>query len=267
MSNDTIASLSAQYQRLVARGPAIGTTVILAGCGVSFLARHLLLRADVLSQIPSWSATTTAVLGCATSVSAGAIFFLLWERKRAIERTVKVVTEPLEQAGREMADQIIALQTLADRQVQELEVLAGLMENSQGLISVKDAKGRYLAVNCRFANIYRREPKQMVGLSDYDLIHPAEAAKHRSSDMRVITSGLPYELEDVTMLAEEGRTLLVHKFPLRGNQGEVTGVCGSHKTSLTVKGRPPNYAKVVVSWKASWGSYPVWRFAGWGIAR
>lgn len=220
--------LSSSLDRLLARGPNLAAGVVVAGCGASFLSRHLMLRPDLPEAALAFqtgAANGVTVLGCGVSVLLGGGILLLWDRKRTIERRVRAATESFGSSTGVLEKRLAALQTVSERQSRELEAMAGLMENSQGFISMKDANGSYLAVNRRFAKLHQKEPAEMVGLTDFDLVHPAEAAKSRSSDLRVISSGLPYEMEDSVTLADEGRTLLVHKFPLRGPEGAVVGVC------------------------------------------
>ena len=103
--------------------------------------------------------------------------------------------------------------------------LHGLMENSPGSIYVKDAEGRYLAVNRRFTELHGRVREEFIGASDFELFPPDLAARVRKSDAQVMASAEPDETEESFQLSDGVRINLVHKFPLIGLNGTVQGIC------------------------------------------
>jgi PAS domain S-box-containing protein len=103
--------------------------------------------------------------------------------------------------------------------------LHGLMENSPGAIYVKDADGRYLAVNRRFTELHGRSREEFLGARDLDLFPPDLAAQVRKNDAQVMAGTEPLEIEESFQLADGVHINLVHKFPLVDDNGAVHGIC------------------------------------------
>ena len=227
MSDSTSSTLEPTW--FSSRAPYLISSIIAVGGGVSWLIGHLLakpLNYTWFAQLQAAIPTIVTTLGVIASTSIAVIIAMAWRHSRSVSQKVNAQTAELTRAKEKISHELMVIRGRESHQLQQQEILRGLMENSPGIIFVKDREGRYLAVNRRFAKLYERDESDILGRTDYDLIHPAAAAQNRSTDMRVITSGLPIELEDAAMLSDEGRTLLVHKFPLRDIRGEVVGLCG-----------------------------------------
>jgi len=102
--------------------------------------------------------------------------------------------------------------------------LHGLMENSPGAIYVKDAEGRYLAVNRRFTELHGRAREEFIGKSDFDLFPPDLAARVRKSDAQAMADADPIETEESFQLLDGVHINLVHKFRLVSANGTVQGI-------------------------------------------
>lgn len=90
-------------------------------------------------------------------------------------------------------------------------VLAGalvdLLDRTDAMLALKDANtGRYLRVNPRLADLFGRSATEMVGLSDADLVDPAQLGPLRSADQAALAQG--------------GSVVSEHKLDLLGTRRE-----------------------------------------------
>ncbi|OYY92273.1 MAG: hypothetical protein B7Y41_16555, partial [Hydrogenophilales bacterium 28-61-23] len=101
-----------------------------------------------------------------------------------------------------------------------------LVENIPQRVFYKDPQSRYLAVNRRYAADLGVTPREIVGRDDYAFHPSALADKYRQDDRRVMASGQVEECDE--SYVRDGRELTIHtiKTPVRGQRGEVIGVCG-----------------------------------------
>jgi len=101
-----------------------------------------------------------------------------------------------------------------------------LVENIPQRVFHKDLQSRYLAVNRRYAGDLGVTPVDFVGQDDY-AFHPEELAdKYRQDDRRVMETGQVEECDE--SYVRDGREFTIHtiKTPVRGDRGQVIGVCG-----------------------------------------
>jgi PAS domain S-box-containing protein len=104
--------------------------------------------------------------------------------------------------------------------------LQAILDNSATVIFLKDLTGCYLLVNHRFEELFHVAKSAVVGRTDYD-VFPAETADRlRESDRRVLDHGGPLAIEENVPHDDGIHTYIAIKFPLKGPDGDVTGVCG-----------------------------------------
>ena len=104
--------------------------------------------------------------------------------------------------------------------------LADLIEHSAAVIFVKDLEGRYELVNRRYEEVTGMPREAVIGHVDAELFPGDAAESFRQSDLRVIESGQVVEVGDFVDRSDGQIYLMTIKFPLRGEDGKVIGVCG-----------------------------------------
>jgi PAS domain S-box-containing protein len=109
----------------------------------------------------------------------------------------------------------------------QLHIVSSLVECSQALICVKDARGRILSINRRFAEVLgARERGELIGRTDAELFPAEVAERFRASDRQVLEENVSLESEDVFPGPDGPHTYLMQKFPLRDATGAIHAVCG-----------------------------------------
>jgi len=101
-------------------------------------------------------------------------------------------------------------------------LLAAILDNSPTAIYAKDLEGRYRFVNARFEDEWRVRREEIVGRRDADVFPGDLAAAFRGNDRAALERGGPVELVE----SDGTRSYLTVRFPLLGEGGDATGVCG-----------------------------------------
>lgn len=107
------------------------------------------------------------------------------------------------------------------------EHMQALMDSIPDLTWVKDTQSRFMFVNAQFGKTFGRQPKSLVGLTDYNLSSSDAAAAYIADDQLVLQSGEPLQREE-TITAEDGREAWAEtlKVPLFDRKGKVIGTAG-----------------------------------------
>lgn len=116
------------------------------------------------------------------------------------------------------ADQQIAALTEELREALPDAMLALVNELTSTMFCVKDAQGRYVAVNPTFVlRTNASSPRQVVGRTAKELFVPELAERYETQDARVLSTGRPLrnELEMIRPPGGEVRWYLTSKVPLR----------------------------------------------------
>jgi PAS domain S-box-containing protein len=104
--------------------------------------------------------------------------------------------------------------------------LRAILDNSPGMVFLKDTEGRYLHVNCQFERAFHMTREQVVGKTDEAIFVPEQAAAFRANDLKALQAGVPLEFEEVAMHDDGPHTSIVSKFPLFGGDGKPYALCG-----------------------------------------
>ena len=104
--------------------------------------------------------------------------------------------------------------------------LQAILENSPGMVFLKDADGRYLLINRQFERAFHMTREQVVGKTDEAIFMPEQAAMFRANDLKVLQAGVALEFEEVSMHHDGPRTCIVSKFPLYVGYGKPSLLCG-----------------------------------------
>jgi len=115
----------------------------------------------------------------------------------------------------------------AEEDLHESEArLQAILDNSPGLVFLKDVEGRYLHVNRQFERVFHMTREQVVGKTDEAVFGPEQAAVFRANDLKVLQAGVPLEFEEVAMQDDGPHTSIVSKFPLYDGNGKLYALCG-----------------------------------------
>jgi PAS domain S-box-containing protein len=115
----------------------------------------------------------------------------------------------------------------AENKLSESEArLQAILDNSPGMVFLKDAEGRYLHVNRQFERAFQMTREQVVGKTDEAIFGPEQAAAFRANDLKVLQAGAPLEFEEAAMHEDGPHTSIVSKFPLYDGDGKSYALCG-----------------------------------------
>jgi PAS domain S-box-containing protein len=118
-------------------------------------------------------------------------------------------------------------QKRAEEELRESEArLQAILDNSPGMVFLKDVEGRYLHVNRQFERVFHMTREQVLGKTDKDIFGPEQAALFRANDLKVFQTGVPLEFEEVAMHDDGPHTSIVSKFPLYRGDGKLYALCG-----------------------------------------
>jgi len=108
-----------------------------------------------------------------------------------------------------------------------LWLLQRVLDTIPDPIFVKDRAHRWIAFNDGFLRLVGHPREALLGRSDPDFWLPEQAEVFWRMDDVVFDSGKPLENEE-QLTAGDGveRTIWTRKYPLRGDAGEVVGLCG-----------------------------------------
>lgn len=106
--------------------------------------------------------------------------------------------------------------------------LAGILNNVDAYIYIKDLQRRYVYVNARVADLFGRPNTEVVGQSDAAFFDADTCARLQHNDDQVLQAGERIEREEVNQRPgdAEPRTYLSVKLPLREADGRIYALCG-----------------------------------------
>jgi PAS domain S-box-containing protein len=112
--------------------------------------------------------------------------------------------------------------------------LDAILDNTTAIIYLKDRDGRFMLVNRRFEEVFKRSRDQVAGKTDHELFPRYVADAFRANDRRVLKERCALELEEVAPGGDGERTYISIKFPLLDERGDPYGVCGI-STDITAR--------------------------------
>jgi two-component system, cell cycle sensor histidine kinase and response regulator CckA len=104
--------------------------------------------------------------------------------------------------------------------------LQTFFDHSAALVFLKDADGRYLMVNRHFEKCFGLTREEVLGQTDAEIFGIEQSKAFRENDRQVLEAGVEMEFEEVAHYVTGTRTSLVLKFPVRDENGAVSGVGG-----------------------------------------
>ena len=125
-----------------------------------------------------------------------------------------------------------SINNITDRKMMENDLrrnrrfLSELVEHSGALICVKDASGRYELVNRKWEEVTGISRMEALGKTDKELFPGPIGEQFMVNDLKVFRTGDTIETEEVLEDSSGKRYFISVKFPLKGDEGEITGLCG-----------------------------------------
>lgn len=110
----------------------------------------------------------------------------------------------------------------------EAVFMRALLDEADEVVYFKDLDSRFLRVSLGCAQLHRRTPEEMVGLTDFDLFDAEHARLARADEVAIIRTGRPM-LDNVERERWHDRPdswVSSSKFPLRDTEGLVIGTFG-----------------------------------------
>ncbi len=115
--------------------------------------------------------------------------------------------------------------------------LTAIIENQPRLMWLKDASGRFLAVNRAFAqSCGKAEREELIGKTDFDIWPEELAAKYRTDDEATMKNGKSVGVEETIFDKGEYRWFETFKTPVKDNAGKIIGSTG-YARDITVRKR------------------------------
>jgi PAS domain S-box-containing protein len=105
------------------------------------------------------------------------------------------------------------------------QLLQRIIDNAMALIYVKDLAGRYLLINSRFRELFRKSEPDIVGKTDAEAFAAPLADVLSAVDRQVLDSGSTVETEDEIPFDDGVRTYISVKSPLQDEAGNIYALC------------------------------------------
>lgn len=93
-------------------------------------------------------------------------------------------------------------------------------------IYAKDASYRYVVANSKADDLAGLERGELIGLTDEAIMSPDGARTARGIDRRILDEGMIYQAEEIVEVGGVERTFKTVKFPLLGEEGQITAIGG-----------------------------------------
>jgi PAS domain S-box-containing protein len=103
--------------------------------------------------------------------------------------------------------------------------LQAILDNSTAVVALKDNEGRYMLVNRKFEQLFKKSQAEVEGKTDRDLFPRYMADAMRANDRRVLKECCALEFEETAPGENGPHTYLSVKFPLLDEDGRPYCVC------------------------------------------
>jgi PAS domain S-box-containing protein len=142
-----------------------------------------------------------------------------------------VLAQVIRKAGGEPMYFISHVQDVSDRRkAQSLlrdseRTLRSVIDNTPAVICVTGRDHRYKLVNREFEQVFGVKSDWSIGRRDADLLPSTTLADIHAREAAVLDSGVASQQETTTVRDQQEQVLLITRFPLRGEDGLIRGVC------------------------------------------
>ncbi|MEW5913652.1 MAG: PAS domain S-box protein [Thermodesulfobacteriota bacterium] len=135
---------------------------------------------------------------------------------KRIEEELRRAQEKLSQYSRDL-----------ERQVrQRTREITSFLRYTPAVVYMKDAQGRYVMVNSRFAELFGLGTEDIWGRTAQEVFPRALAAQFQANDQQVLDSKRPQQAEERVPHGSEEFTYLSVRFPIVDETGQVLRLCG-----------------------------------------
>ncbi len=101
------------------------------------------------------------------------------------------------------------------------------LNNTKAVIYFKDLSGKYLRVNRQYTEVFEVKYENIIGKTDFDLFPLQVAEAFVSADRSVMKNNSHLEIEEEAIHPNgEKHSYISNKFPIKDENGEVSGICG-----------------------------------------
>jgi len=104
--------------------------------------------------------------------------------------------------------------------------LQAILDNTSNVVYMKDTQGRYVLVNHRFEQLFKKTRQEAIGKTDQELFPSTNAAAYQENDHRVLATGQPVEVEEPVLHEDGLHTYISNKFALLDQHGQPYAVGG-----------------------------------------
>lgn len=140
---------------------------------------------------------------------------------RRARRRTRQLRNLIAKLRRESAERQTAQHRLAESEAH----LQSLMQHAGMHLLRKDLDGKFTYASPTFCQLVKMDPGQIIGKSDFDLYPTSMAEHYRQDDLRVITTGQPYEAVEENSQPDGRKTYVqVLKVPEYDQEGKVLGI-------------------------------------------
>jgi PAS domain S-box-containing protein len=101
------------------------------------------------------------------------------------------------------------------------QLLRTILDTTPDFVCLLGENLTYLAVNKAFADFVGRPAKEIVGLTEFDLVPESEARETREEDLRVLRTGLPFDREIRSRNGKRDMWLHVVRVPVFDKEGRI----------------------------------------------
>jgi PAS domain S-box-containing protein len=124
---------------------------------------------------------------------------------------------------------LIGVSQYITEQKQHERKLEAIVENTGNQIYIKDEDGVYQFANDAAAEVFGRDPEDVVGMIDEELFDTETACQVAAQDRYIMETGETVTSETITEIDGQRRVFLNDKYPYRDEDGEIIGVMGISK--------------------------------------
>lgn len=210
----------------------MAAVILAASTVLQFVAAFLALRLVAITKHrTAWLLIAAAVLLMAVRRSITLYALLLGQAAQppdlAAESVALVISVLMVAGVWRIAPVFLELRLFAETAAKNQQQLQAILDHTTTAVYVKDRQGRYQLINNTGARLMGRPVKDILGLTDADLLPTHVASQFRANDTRVIETRTSLELDE-NAITPDGthHHYLSVKFPLLDPDGQAYAVCG-----------------------------------------
>jgi PAS domain S-box-containing protein len=110
--------------------------------------------------------------------------------------------------------------------VESEQRLRAIIDGSDNAFYVKDLDGLFILINKHLEKLLGMNCDEVIEKTDYDFFIPELADCYKMHDSKILETGVPEQLEEVSYLVDGWHTFLANKFSLYDSHGQLYAICG-----------------------------------------